>query len=123
MATLIEAVLDAQTGEPKKEAGFPHAPDGWTKTSALKVAEQDRLKLHDDHWQLVQAIQEYFAKNTERPINLRKLHDALDERFHPQGGIRYLYQILPGGPIAQGCRLAGIEVPAGAVDRSFGSTA
>jgi len=35
----------------------------------------------------------------------------------------YLYQIIPGGPVAEGCRLAGLSVPAGAVDKSFGSVA
>ncbi|WP_370738165.1 hypothetical protein [Solemya elarraichensis gill symbiont] len=28
---------------------------------------------------------------------------------------------MPGGPIALGCRLAGLPVPPGAVDKSFGS--
>jgi tRNA 2-thiouridine synthesizing protein E len=54
-------------------------------------------------------------------MNMRELHDALDEKFHPQGGMKYLYKLFPGGPVAQGCRLAGIDVPAGAVDKSFGS--
>jgi hypothetical protein len=48
---------------------------------------------------------------------------ALDERFHHKGGMRYLYQLLPGGPVAQECRLAGLKAPAGAVDKGFGSVA
>ena len=31
--------------------------------------------------------------------------------------------LFPGGPVAQGCRLAGLKAPAGAVDRGFGSVA
>jgi len=27
--------------------------------------------------------------------------------------MKYLYQIIPGGPVAEGCRLAGLNVPAG----------
>lgn len=52
---------------------------------------------------------------------MRELHDALDEKFHWKGGIGYLYRLFPGGPIAQGCRIAGLRAPAGAVDRGFGS--
>ena len=52
---------------------------------------------------------------------MRVLHDALDEKFHVKGGMKVLYEMFPGGPVAQGCRLAGLEAPAGAVDKSFGS--
>ncbi|HEC06486.1 MAG TPA: sulfite reductase, partial [Thiolapillus brandeum] len=32
-----------------------------------------------------------------------------------------LFSLFPGGPIAQGCRLAGLDMPRGAVDQGFGS--
>jgi tRNA 2-thiouridine synthesizing protein E len=54
---------------------------------------------------------------------MRELHDALDEMFHRQGGIKQLYVLFHGGPIAQGCRIAGLKAPAGAIDRGFGSVA
>lgn len=98
---------------------FPHAPEGWSKSAALDTAKVEGLELSEDHWALVRALQEYFAKH-ERP-NVRELTDALEEKFHQQGGTRHLYMLCPGGPIAQGCRLAGIEAPAGAVDKGFGS--
>jgi len=47
----------------------------------------------------------------------------LGEKFHRQGGIRHLYQLFPGGPVAQGCRIAGLKAPAGATDKGFGSVA
>lgn len=123
MATLLEAVIEAQSGASLTDADFPQAPEGWNRNSAIRLARKDKLVLTDDHWKLIQALQEYFARHTDRPLNMRELHDALDERFHKQGGLKYLYQILPGGPIVQGCRLAGLEAPAGAMDRGFGSVA
>jgi hypothetical protein len=56
-------------------------------------------------------------------INLRDLHDALDECFYLKGGLKYLYTLFPGGPIAQSCRLAGLKAPFMATDRGFGSVA
>lgn len=112
---------------PKSEAGkdaeFPHAPEDWTRQTAQQVAQGQGLELTDDHWQLVRALHEYYAKHEEAGINLRGLHDALDERFHSKGGIKHLYELVPGGPVAQGCKIAGLEPPAGATDASFGSVA
>ncbi len=52
---------------------------------------------------------------------MRELTDALDEAFHMNGGIKYLYKLFPGGPLVQGCRMAGLQAPAGAEDKGFGS--
>ena len=100
---------------------FPNAPRGWSPETAAAVARDDGIELTDDHLELVRALQEYYQK-AENPT-LRQIKDALNEKFYGKGGMKYLYQILPGGPIAQGCRLAGLEVPPGAVDPSFGSVA
>jgi len=98
---------------------FPHAPESWSEDEARRAAKDEGLELEADHWAALGAIQEYFAK-AEVP-RVRELHDALGERFHAKGGMRYLYQLFPGGPVAQGCRLAGLKAPAGSTDHSFGS--
>lgn len=100
---------------------FPHAPADWDIKVAEITAKNDGLDLNDDHWDLIRALQEYYRK-VEFP-KLRQIKDALEEKFHSRGGMKYLYQIIPGGPVAEGCRLAGLNIPAGAVDKSFGSTA
>jgi tRNA 2-thiouridine synthesizing protein E len=109
----------------RRKVEFPHAPLDWTRDKAEQLAAEEELKLTDEHWQAVRALQEFFARHEEepRPINMRELHDALDELFHPQGGIRHLYMLFPGGPIAQGCRVAGLTAPFIATDTSFGSVA
>ena len=98
---------------------FPNAPEGWNPRVAESRAREEGLELGDDHWQAIRAVQEYFAKNDTPRV--RELHDALDELFHGKGGIRYLYLLFPGGPVAQGCRLAGLKAPPGTTDKSFGS--
>ena len=119
--SLIESILQSQSGESRGNPGFPHAPENWTTQFAEQVAQQEGIKLDEQHWAMIRALQEYFHKHQEIEINARELHDALDEKFHAKGGIRYLYQILPGGPVAQGCRLAGLQPPAGSSNKGFGS--
>ena len=90
---------------------------------ALGKAREDDIELEEDHWAVILALQEYFTHHDDsKQVNRRSLHDALNEKFHHKGGLAYLYRLLTGGPIAQGCRLAGLEAPAGSVDRSYGST-
>lgn len=109
------------TSVPRKGSHFPYAPPGWTQTFARAQAKEEGLELTDDHWQALRALQEYFARNQGARLNVRELRDALDEKFYRQGGTRYLYQLFPGGPVAQGCRIAGLKAPAGASDPGFGS--
>ena len=100
---------------------FPQAPRDWSRAEAEKLAGDEGLELSADHWEVVRALQQYFGRHEGRAGKVRELHDALDEHFHAKGGIRYLYEILPGGPVAQGCRLAGLKAPPDAADPSFGS--
>jgi len=101
------------------QPGFPHAPVDWSEAGAQALAQAEGIELGADHWELLRALQGYFARQAR--VHARDLHDALEEKFHAKGGKKYLYVIFPGGPIAQGCRFAGLESPAGAVDASFGS--
>lgn len=117
--SLIDKIVDSK--DPERDPGFAHAPADWTPAAATEVARQERLELGADHWEAVRALQEYFGRHEDIPVNLRELHDALDEKFHRKGGIRQLYLLFPGGPVAQGCRIAGLKAPAGAVDKGFGS--
>lgn len=116
----INKLIRGRTVDPE----FPHAPEDWTKQQALDIARQEGLELTEANWEAVRALQSYFAEHEDAArINQRDLHDALDEHFHQHGGIKYLYKIFPGGPIAQGCRIAGLKAPFMATDHSFGSVA
>ena len=105
----------------RSDGNFPHAPRRWRHADALKLAEEEGLEITDPTWDAVRALQEYYHRHRDSRINPRQLHDALGEKFHQQGGVRFLYLLFPGGPIAQGCRIAGLEAPPGAIDKGFGS--
>lgn len=117
MGDTMKEILNPSTAT--KDPDFPHAPEEWTRDTASATARADGIELGPDHWEAIGALQAYFAER-DKP-NMRELSDALDERFHSRGGLKYLFEAFPGGPIAQGCRFAGLEPPAGATDKSFGS--
>lgn len=118
----VSSDINKLTRERTIDPDFPHAPDDWTKQQALEIAREEGLDMTEEHWETVRALQSYYAQHEDAAkINPRDLHDALDEHFHPQGGIKHLYLLFPGGPIAQGCRLAGLKAPFMASDLSFGS--
>ncbi|MEW6119474.1 MAG: TusE/DsrC/DsvC family sulfur relay protein [Pseudomonadota bacterium] len=110
--------------EPATDPVFPYAPPDWTKAEAIKAARAEGVELTEAHWEAIRALQIYYAQHDDAgTINLRELHDALDEHFHPQGGLKYLYTLFPAGPVAQSCRFAGLKAPFIATDASFGSVA
>ena len=122
MTSPMDSIVGAGTGV-GQDPRFPHAPADWTPAAAVEAARQEGLEIGEEHWEALRALHEYYAKHGEAAFNLRELHDALDEKFHRQGGIRHLYMLFPAGPVAQGCRIAGLKAPAGAIDRGFGSVA
>jgi tRNA 2-thiouridine synthesizing protein E len=128
MATVLDSHCDQQQSRGtmmtnmSNGGDFPHAPDGWTQDAAAHKAAEEGLTVSADIWDAVRALQEFYSRHDDGPrINARELHDALEEHFHNRGGMKHLYELLPGGPVAQGCRLAGLEPPAGSADKSFGS--
>lgn len=118
--SLLDAIKDGKGGGPE-DPKFPHAPHNWSLQDALQVAAREGIKPSEEHWEAVRALQEYFARHSDKPINLRELHDALEEKFHAHGGIKHLYRLFPDGPVAQGCRVAGLKPPAGATSQGSGS--
>jgi tRNA 2-thiouridine synthesizing protein E len=118
MAESMNEILHPGAGG-GRDPEFPHAPEDWSREQAKAEAAREGLELGPDHWEMIRALQEYFARH--EIIRMRELHDALGERFHARGGRKYLYQLFRGGPVAQGSRIAGLQAPSGSEDRSFGS--
>ena len=100
---------------------FPNAPEGWTIEEAESVAGKQGIVLSEEHLRAIRSLQGYANNHEDEKTNVREIHDALDESFHQQGGMTYLYGMFPGGPVAQGYLIAGLEPPANAKNESFGS--
>lgn len=97
-------------------SALPH----WSPKVAAEAAEKEGLLLEEAHWRVVAWLRERFRE--EGPEwRAREVTRALAEEFAEEGGLRYLYTLFPRGPLAQGCRLAGLPLPVGVLDPAFGS--
>lgn len=112
--TMHDILHPSQSGQ---NPGFPNAPADWTTTEAQEIALSYGLKLGEDHWELVRVLQGCYAEDQSPPI--RRLCDALAAVFKPRGGRKHLQKLFPGGPVTQGCAIAGLIPPMG-IDNGSG---
>lgn len=94
--------------------------DPWTPKRALQLAEQEGIILTDEHWEIIVSLRERYRKDGGA-TNARVLARELEKEFSGGQGRRSLYELFPGGPVTQGSRIAGLPVPPGSTDNSFGS--
>ncbi len=122
MGQLTDEYMDEKL-PPEFDTEFPNAPKNWSPYQARKLAQDEGISLRDVHWRVIHLMQDYYREHPAEHITMPDLHDLLDQAFQSEGGIKYLHQQFPDGPVNQGCRLAGIEPPPGSVDAAFGSGA
>jgi tRNA 2-thiouridine synthesizing protein E len=85
-----------------------------------RLAAEEGIALSGEHWTVIRYLRSYYRQH-EDDYQLKALVEGLESKFGARGGRRYLYRLFPGGPITQGCRIAGVPVPGGSTDPSFGS--
>jgi TusE/DsrC/DsvC family sulfur relay protein len=101
------------------EEGYLLNPDDWTEEFAEVIAfqqsEQDKVKLTETHWGLIQYFRDYYNENKEHPtmhqlvMTLGKYHG---EHFHEHKDYeKFLYELFPHGPVPELCKLAGLPKP------------
>jgi len=95
---------------------------GWDESVATQLAKSEGLVLTDAHFEVLH----YLRRCHERFGHIRHARTltlALETRFATQGGRRFLYMLFPGGPVTQGCAIAGIPTPKDCINPSFGTAA
>jgi len=92
----------------------------WDSTVANELAKSENIQLTPEHMEVVGYLRQTYKKHGQ----IRRAHSltqALNTRFASKGGLKYLYTLFPGGPISQGCKLAGISAPSDSKNDSFGT--
>ena len=88
--------------------GFLRAMSQWNKSMAVELAEKNDIgPLSDDHWKVIEFVQEYYATYGQGPpvVKLHK-HTGLSSedicRLFPCGMVKGAYR-LAGLPRPPGC--------------------
>lgn len=95
--------------------------EAWTNQRAETIAQEQGLALTSKHWEVIDFLRVLYQNEGADMPPVHELSQTLDERFFDEGGLKYLFSLFPGGPLNQGCRIAGVPVPDDALDPSFGS--
>lgn len=92
----------------------------WSEDSARIAAHAEGIALSDAHMEVLCFLRDQYSECGPAE-NARSLLRTMEEAFASEGGRRYLYTLFPHGPVTQACHLAGVPVPPGNADTSFGT--
>jgi len=96
---------------------LPH----WSPRVAARLAEEEGLVLDDDHWLVIFYLRQRF-RDQGGTVSAGALLRDLERKLFDHVDRRRLYELFPRGPIAQASRIAGLPLPKGTLDPSFGSS-
>jgi len=116
----INKMLAQEHAEPSERGHLIDLPS-WTEAQSIELAQQDGLELTDEHLGIIRYLRDCYADHGGA-ITARILMNSLEEEFAGMGGHKYLYKLFPLGPIAQASHYAGLPMPPGTRDPSFGIT-
>jgi tRNA 2-thiouridine synthesizing protein E len=86
-------------------------PDDWSEDVAIELAHGEGLVLTDNHWEVIDAMREYYQKYNRPPIR-KLLKSSLAEKYGPdKADDEYLRSLFPNEVLVQGTRIAGLPVP------------
>jgi tRNA 2-thiouridine synthesizing protein E len=91
------------------EDGFLANLDEWGPEWVDYVKELEGIsQLNDDHWKVINMLQDYFKKNGIAPM-VRILSKVTGFK------LKYIYELFPSGPGKGACKMAGLPKPTGCV--------
>jgi tRNA 2-thiouridine synthesizing protein E len=92
------------------QEGYILNMDEWSEGFARAQAEQEKLVLTDEHWDVIHFIRTYYEEHNVQ-AQVRDMIRHFREAWGPErGNNHHLHEIFPmGGPQKQGNRLAGIR--------------
>ncbi|MBL6946615.1 MAG: TusE/DsrC/DsvC family sulfur relay protein [Rhodospirillales bacterium] len=97
------------------EEGFMEDISQWTLDVANFLADEEKVEMTDEHWEVVNFLRDYYNEYQIAPA-IRVLVKQMKKAFGPEkGNNKYLYQLFPYGPAKQACKIAGLPKPTGCI--------
>ncbi len=100
---------------PADEEGYITNLSDWSKDLADEIAEQEHIKMGEQHWAVVNFLRDYYEEYQIAPA-VRVLIKSIKKSMGPEiGNNKYMYELFPYGPAKQACKIAGLPKPTGCV--------
>ncbi|HWR58038.1 MAG TPA: TusE/DsrC/DsvC family sulfur relay protein [Thermodesulfovibrionales bacterium] len=97
------------------EDGYIVNLDDWSKELADHIAKIEGVDMTESHWEVVNFLRDYYQKYQIAPM-IKILVKEIGKVMGPEkGNTKYLYELYPGGPAKQACKIAGLPKPTGCV--------
>ena len=97
------------------EEGYLTDLSQWNAELALLIAQDEKINMTDEHWEVVNFLREYYDEYQIAPA-IRVLTKALKKKMgEEKSSNKYLYELFPYGPAKQACKIAGLPKPTGCV--------
>lgn len=119
MSSLDKEIANETWGYSDAEFRLADLPE-WSEEMATELAAKEGIELGVEHMEVIHLLRDHYRFHGHDMSGTRLLR-ALEEPFGRRGGRKHLFELFPGGPINQGCRLAGLPAPPYSKDLSFGS--
>lgn len=93
------------------DQGFLCQVDDWDTVIAECLAQNENVKLSDQHWEIINFIRHYYLNYKHLP-NSRVFTKAVSNSLGKEkGNSRYLHHLFPEGPLKYACKIAGLPKP------------
>lgn len=97
------------------EEGYIKDISLWSKELAELIAEDEKIEMTADHWEVVNFLRNYYEEYQIAPA-IRVLTKAIKKSMgEEKGNSKYLYELFPYGPAKQACKIAGLPKPTGCI--------
>jgi len=97
------------------EDGYLTNLEQWNKEVADALAKTEGIEMTESHWEVVNFLRDYYAEFKIAPM-IRILTKEIGKKLGKEkGNTKYLYELYPGGPAKQACKIAGLPKPTGCV--------
>jgi len=92
--------------------GYVFNPDDWSRDLARILAEEERIELNDDYWQVLAFMREYWQEHQVAP-DVRHVVDFLmrERGLDKKTAKKHLFDLFPYGDVKQACKIAGMQRP------------
>ena len=97
------------------EDGFLANLDDWNMDVANYFAQVEAIDMTDQHWEVVNFLREYYKQYQIAPMIKILVKEIGKKLGADKGNTKYLYELYPGGPAKQACKIAGLPKPTGCV--------